>query len=54
MRVSAEGERERMRAVDEWCERRSVGQKWKWRGSEIATSENGHLSIFSKADQKNK
>jgi hypothetical protein len=45
------GERERKRAPDEQGERQSIGQKWKWHGSEMAVSENGHLSIFSNANQ---
>ncbi len=28
-----------------------VGQKWKRHRSEMAVSENGHLSIFNKANQ---
>ncbi len=43
--------RERERAADRQSERQSIGQKWKWRGSEIAVCENGHLSIFSNANQ---
>jgi hypothetical protein len=32
-------------------ERQSLGQKWNWRGLEMAVSEKRHLSIFSKANQ---
>jgi hypothetical protein len=32
-------------------ERQSIGQKWKWRGLEMAVSEKGHLCILSKANQ---
>ncbi len=48
--VRGEGER----ASDKWSEKWSIRQKWKWYGSEMAIRENGHLSIFSKANQKNK
>jgi hypothetical protein len=42
-----EGEREK------WIsrERQSVGQKWKWRGSEMAAREIENLSIFKSANQ---
>ncbi len=47
--VSGEGERKR--AADYCSERQSIEQKWKWHGSEMSDSQNGHLSIFSKANQ---
>jgi hypothetical protein len=46
-----ERERERKRAADYRIVRLSVEQKWKWSGLEMAVSENGHLSIFSNANQ---
>ncbi len=49
-----EVEVERERATDQWSERQSVGQKWKWRGLEMAVSEKGQLSISNKANQQNK
>jgi hypothetical protein len=32
-------------------ERRSVSQKWKWRGLEMAICGKGHLSIISNTNQ---
>ncbi len=49
-----EREREIKRRVAYGSERCSVGQKWKWRGSEKAISEKGHISILSNANQYNK
>ncbi len=49
--MEKEGERERKRAADEWSERRSVGQRWKCLGSEMAIIEIEHLSIFCNANQ---
>jgi len=48
------GGRERKRAADYCSERQSIGQKWKWHGSEMSNCQNGHLSIFSKANQWNR
>ncbi len=48
--MSREGEREREPQINRSRER-EIGQKWKRLGSGMAISENGHLSIFSKANQ---
>jgi hypothetical protein len=45
------GGRGRKRAKDKPSESRKVGQKWNWRGLEMAISEKGHLSNFSKTNQ---
>jgi hypothetical protein len=49
--VRGERGRERKRTVDKQSEKRSVSQKQKWRGLEMAVSEKGHLSIFNKTNQ---
>jgi hypothetical protein len=46
--VEREGEREREQLIRLWSERWSIGQKWKWRGLEMAISEKGHLSFLVK------
>jgi hypothetical protein len=47
------GMRERTRATDKRSEGQSIGQKWKWRKSEMAVSEIVHLNIFINANQNN-
>ncbi len=42
-----------MRTVDKQNKRMSVSQKWNWHGLEMAVSEKGHLSNFSKTNQQN-
>ncbi len=47
--MKREGEKEREQEINRV--RDSIGQKWKWSGLEMAVSEKGHLSIFSKTNQ---
>ena len=51
--VSGEGGRGRKRATDYQRKRDGAQAEAKWRGLEMAVSEKGYLSIFSKTNQQN-